>query len=158
MACMTTAFATGTGTATRATDATGANRATHATRAITLDVADYRMVVEAGALVVDIRSRVQRERQGVLAGALAVDARPVIDYLDPRSATPLASVTEGREVLLVSEDGLDAELFAWELHSRGVTGVRAVDGGHRALRSARQLGLLTDAGHLVRERTAISAH
>ena len=43
--------------------------------ALTLDVADYRTTVEAGALVVDIRSRVQRERQGVLAGAVAVEAR-----------------------------------------------------------------------------------
>ncbi|MBB1048662.1 rhodanese-like domain-containing protein, partial [Dietzia cercidiphylli] len=104
--------------------------------ALTLDVADYRTTVEAGALVVDIRSRVQRERQGVLAGAVAVEARPVVELLDPRSAAPLAAVDEGREVLLVSDDGLDAELFALELHSRGVRGVRAVDGGHDALRAA----------------------
>lgn len=124
----------------------------------TLDAAGYRMAVGSGALVVDIRSRAQRERQGVLAGAVAVDARPVVDFLDPRSATPLAAVVEGCDVVLVSDDGLDAELFAWELHSRGVTGVRAVEGGHEALRSARVLGLLTDASHLVRERSAISAH
>ncbi|MCT1515355.1 MAG: rhodanese-like domain-containing protein [Dietzia sp.] len=126
--------------------------------ALTLDVADYRTTVEAGALVVDIRSRVQRERQGVLAGAVAVEARPVVELLDPRSAAPLAAVDEGREVLLVSDDGLDAELFALELHSRGVRGVRAVDGGHDALRAAGALGLLSDAEHLLRERSAISAH
>lgn len=126
--------------------------------ALTLDVADYRTTVEAGALVVDIRSRVQRERQGVLAGAVAVEARPVVELLDPRSAAPLAAVDEGRVVLLVSDDGLDAELFALELHSRGVRGVRAVDGGHDALRAAGALGLLSDAEHLLRERSAISAH
>ncbi|MET3861156.1 rhodanese-related sulfurtransferase [Dietzia sp. 2505] len=126
--------------------------------ALTLDVADYRAIVEAGALVVDIRSRVQRERQGVLAGAVAVEARPVVELLDPRSPAPLAAVDEGREVLLVSDDGLDAELFALELHSRGVRRVRAVDGGHDALRTAGALGLLSDAEHLLRERSAISAH
>lgn len=123
-----------------------------------LDVAGYRMAVATGALVVDIRSRAQRERQGVLPGAVAVEARPVVDLLDPRSSAPLAAVAEGREVLLVSDDGLDAELFAWELHARGVAGVRAVDGGHDALRGAGALGLLADAEHLLRERSAISAH
>lgn len=128
------------------------------TATVTLDVSDYRSTVESGALVVDIRSRAQRERQGVLAGAVAVEARPVVDLLDPRSPAPLAVVDEGREVVLVSDDGLDAELFALELHSRGVRGVRAVDGGHDALRAAGSLGLLSDAEHLLRERSAISAH
>ncbi|MDZ4233647.1 MAG: rhodanese-like domain-containing protein, partial [Dietzia sp.] len=102
------------------------------TPAVTVDVTDYRATIETGALVVDIRSRAQRERQGVLAGAVAVEARPVVELLDPRSPAPLAAVEEGRDVVLVSDDGLDAELFALELHSRGVRGVRAVDGGHDA--------------------------
>lgn len=131
---------------------------TTTTAGLTLDVADYRAAVAAGALVVDIRSRAQRERQGVLAGAVAVEARPVVDLLDPRSPAPLAAVGERREVVLVSDDGLDAELFALESHSRGVRGVRAVDGGHAALRAAGALGLLSDAEHLLRERSAISAH
>lgn len=125
---------------------------------LTLDVADYPAAIRAGALVVDIRSRAQRERQGVLAGAVAVEARPVVDLLDPGSAAPLAAVTAGRAVVLVSDDGLDAELFALELHTRGVRGVRAVDGGHDALRATRALGLLSGAEHLLRERSAISAH
>lgn len=124
----------------------------------TIDAEGYRAAVEAGALVVDIRSRAQRERQGVLAGAVAVEARPVVEFLDPRSGMALAMVTTGREVLLVSDDGLDAELFAWELHSRGVTAVHAVDGGHDALRTAGSLGLLSEAAHILRERSAISAH
>lgn len=126
------------------------------TTTVTADA--YVDAVRAGALVVDIRSRVQRERQGVLAGAIAVEARPVVDLLDPTSPAPLAAVADGRPVLLVSDDGLDAELFALELASRGVHGVRAVDGGHDALRAARALGLLTGAEHLLRERSAISAH
>lgn len=124
----------------------------------TIAAGDYPAAVRAGALVVDIRSRAQRERQGVLAGAVAVEARPVVDLLDPRSAAPLAAVADGRAVVLVSDDGLDAELFALELHTRGVHGVRAVDGGHDALRAARALALLSEADHLVRERSAISAH
>lgn len=143
---------------TALTTTTAATATAPATAGLTLDVADYRAAVDAGALVVDIRSRAQRERQGVLAGAVAVEARPVVDLLDPRSAAPLAAVGETREVVLVSDDGLDAELFALESHSRGVRGVRAVDGGHAALRAAGALGLLSDADHLLRERSAISAH
>lgn len=131
---------------------------TYATVTTTLSATDYGPAVRAGALVVDIRSRAQRERQGVLAGAIAVEARPVVDLLDPSSPAPLAAVTEGRQVVLVSDDGLDAELFALELTSRGVRGVRAVDGGHDALRAAHALALLADAEHLLRERSAISAH
>lgn len=106
----------------------------------------------------DIRSRAQRERQGVLAGSIAVEARPAVELLDPRSAIALAAVTVAPEIVLVSDDGLDAELFSLELHSRGVQGVRAVDGGFDALREVRALALLTDAHHLLRERSAISAH
>ena len=138
--------------------ATTAFAGTTTSASATLDAADYRAAVRSGALVVDIRSRTQRERQGVLAGAVAVEARPVVDLLDPRADAPLAAVTDGRQVVLVSDDGLDAELFTLELRTRGVEGVRAVDGGYDALRAARVLGLLTDAEHLVRERSAISAH
>ena len=147
-------------TSTRTSVRTASSRAVapEGAPATTLDADGYRAAVERGALVVDIRSRAQRERQGVLAGAVAVEARPVVDLLDPRSAAPLSAVAGGREVVLVSDDGLDAELFALELHRRGVSGVRAVDGGHDALRAARALALLTDAEHLLRERSAISAH
>ena len=125
---------------------------------LTLDAADYPAAIRRGALVVDIRSRAQRERQGVLAGSIAVEARPAVELLDPRSAIALAAVAGAPEVVLVSDDGLDAELFTLELHSRGVTGARALAGGFDALRGARALGLLADAHHLLRERSAISAH
>ena len=156
---MTTSFslvATATATSTAASSATAALPT--GAPATTVAATDYPDAVRGGALVVDIRSRAQRERQGVLAGAIAVEARPVVDLLDPRSTAPLAAVAEGRSVVLVSDDGLDAELFALELHSRGVRGVRAVDGGHDALRAVRALALLSEADHLLRERSAISAH
>ena len=121
-----------------------------------LGISGYRTAVRAGALVVDIRSRAQRERQGVLAGA--VEARPAVDLLDPRSGSALAAVDGRRSVILVSDDGLDAELFALELRFRGVGGVRAVDGGFDALRAAGALALLSEAAHLLRERSAIAAH
>ena len=124
----------------------------------TLAADQYPAAVAAGALVVDIRSHAQRERQGVLAGSVAVAARPVVEFLDPSSGVALASATAGRQVVLVSDDGFDAELFAWELQNRGVRAVRAVDGGHDALRSVGALGLLTDSEHLLRERSAIAAH
>lgn len=123
-----------------------------------LGISGYRTAVRAGALVVDIRSRAQRERQGVLAGAVAVEARPAVDLLDPRSGSALAAVDGRRSVILVSDDGLDAELFALELRFRGVGGVRAVDGGFDALRAAGALALLSEAAHLLRERSAIAAH
>lgn len=151
---MTTAFAS----VDMSDTSTAAATSTPASAATTLAATDYSAVINSGALVVDIRSRTQRERQGVLAGAVAVEARPVVEFLDPQSGVALSTVAAGREVVLVSDDGLDAELFAWELHSRGVAAVRAVDGGYEALRGVGALGLLTNAAHIVRERSAISAH
>lgn len=123
-----------------------------------LAAAEYPGAVQRGALVVDIRSRTQRERQGVLAGSIAIEARPAVEFLDPGSDVCLAAVNGAPEVLLVSDDGLDAELFSLELRGRGVRGVRAVDGGFDAVRRIGALGLLTEAHHLRRERSAISAH
>lgn len=140
------------------TSTSPAATSTSATATTTIAATDYLAVINSGALVVDIRSRTQRERQGVLAGAVAVEARPVVEFLDPQSGVALSTVTAEREVVLVSDDGLDAELFAWELHSRGVPAVRAVDGGYEALRGEGALGLLTNAPHIMRERSAISAH
>ena len=83
--------------------------------------------------------------------------RPTTD----RSKEALFNVLEYK-LNLSGAEALD--LFAgtgsvsFELASRGVHGVRAVDGGHDALRAARALGLLTGAEHLLRERSAISAH
>ena len=115
-------------------------------------------LVAEGAVVVDIRSRAQRERQGILPGALAVEAGRVVELLDPASSGALAAVVGLPTVLLLSDDGVEASLFAWELCSRGVTGVRPVTGGFEALAAAGQRGLLCAAPHVRREGAAISAH
>lgn len=124
----------------------------------TVRVSQLASAVADGALVVDIRSRAQREHQGVLPGALAVDAREATELLDPGAPAPLAAVRRAGTILLVSDDGLDAELFTWELHRRGVRSARAVEGGFAAISAARGLRLLAEAEHVRRERAAIAAH
>ena len=111
-----------------------------------------------GALVVDIRSHAQRQRQGTLPGAPALDAAEASELLDRQGPRPLAALAGASEVVLVSEDGFDAQLFTWELHSRGVTAVRALEGGFDALAAAGGRGVLAEAEHVRRERAAIAAH
>jgi len=129
-----------------------------ATTDSTLPSARFAEAVAAGALVVDIRSVAQRGQQGILPGALAVEAAHATELLDPHGPRPLAALGRCAGVVLVSDDGFDAQLFTWELHARGVTGVRALDGGFTALAAAGGLRLLADAEHVRRERAAITAH
>lgn len=131
---------------------------TSAGSARTLVIEDFPAAVAAGWLVVDIRSTAQRERQGVLTGATAVEARQAIELLDPRSPIRLRSVATAEGVVLVSDDGFEAELFAWEIRARGANGVRALGGGFEALRRAGGVKLLAGALHVRRERSAIAAH
>src|SRR5699024_1789520 len=106
----------------------------------------------------DLRSTAQRERQGVLAGAIAIDARYAVDLLDPASPSRVRSVTSAEGGVLVSDDGFEAELFAWELRAHGTEGVRALAGGFEALQLAGGVRILAGAQHVRSERSAIAAH
>ncbi|MCX6469785.1 MAG: rhodanese-like domain-containing protein [Corynebacteriales bacterium] len=125
---------------------------------LSLRVDEFSPAVAAGHRVVDIRDQRERDTHGVIAGALAIDAAIVVDRLVPDTAESLRGVTADTRWLLVGADGHDAEWLTWHLHARGVPGARFLLGGHRALRSARDLGHRPLSASQRRDLAVISAH
>lgn len=120
---------------------------------LSAQAADYRALVDAGVLVVDTRDQTTRDAQGVLSGAIALEADTVLDRLTPGTAESLRSAHADASWLLISDDGYDAEWLAWHLQARGVTGALFLVGGHRALRRTGVTGRIS-----ARELADISAH
>jgi rhodanese-related sulfurtransferase len=88
----------------------------------------------AGALVVDIRPREQRERDGELPGAIVVD-RNVLEWrLDPTSPTRLPQARADRRVIVVCNEGYASSLAARSLRDLGVHRATDLVGGFQRLR------------------------
>jgi rhodanese-related sulfurtransferase len=91
-------------------------------------------VAADGALVVDIRPTEQRERDGVLPGAVVVD-RNVLEWrLDPTSPyrLPAAEVPD-RQVVVVCAEGYASSLAARTLRALGLAATD-LEGGYLAWR------------------------
>ncbi|BDH55537.1 rhodanese-like domain-containing protein [Tsukamurella sp. PLM1] len=95
----------------------------------------------AGQIVVDVRVQAERNRDGILPGAVALDAAAVAARLVPGLPTSLAAAGPDAQWLLVSSNGATAAAIATRLRDRGVQ-ASSVDGGFRAL----ALGLAPGAG------------
>jgi rhodanese-related sulfurtransferase len=94
--------------------------------------------VAAGAVLVDIRSERQRERDGVIPGAHFV-ARNVLEWrLDPASghSDRALGADVGRHVILVCDEGYQSSLAAATLQDLGFTRATDLDGGFQAWRDA----------------------
>jgi rhodanese-related sulfurtransferase len=90
-----------------------------------------------GALLVDIRSELARERDGVISGSLHVP-RTVLEWrLDPESPwrNPLACDLE-RRVILVCDHGYSSSLAAATLADLGFARAGDIVGGFLAWRDA----------------------
>lgn len=94
-----------------------------------------------GQIVVDVRDQSERTRDGILPGALALDAAAVSARLVPGLPTSLAAAGPDASWLLVSSNGATAAAIATRLRDRGVQ-ASSVDGGFRAL----TLGITPGAG------------
>jgi rhodanese-related sulfurtransferase len=90
-----------------------------------------------GALLVDIRSELERERDGVIPGSTFI-ARNVLEWrCDPRSRWRDREVTEraGR-VILICDEGYQSSLAAATLQQLGLRDATDVIGGFQAWRAA----------------------
>jgi rhodanese-related sulfurtransferase len=108
-----------------------------------LEPADAHTASEQGALLVDIRSESERERDGVVPGSLHIP-RTVLEWrLDPDSPwrTPHVEGLDSRIVLLC-DHGCSSVLAAATLVELGFTNAGDVAGGFAAWREA---GLPTTA-------------
>ncbi|GAA1007337.1 MULTISPECIES: rhodanese-like domain-containing protein [Tsukamurella] len=85
-----------------------------------------------GSILVDLRDQSERTRDGILTGAVALDAAAVIARLVPGLSTSLAAAGPDARWTLVSGNGATAAAIATRLRDRGVQ-ASSVDGGFRAL-------------------------
>ena len=96
--------------------------------------AELPALLEAGALVVDIRPVEQRDRDGELPGAVVID-RNVLEWrLDPTSPHRIAAADDpSRHIVLVCNEGYASSLAAATLQRLGLRGATDLDGGFQAL-------------------------
>jgi rhodanese-related sulfurtransferase len=99
--------------------------------------ADLPALMARGALVVDIRPVVQRERDGELTGAIVID-RNVLEWrLDPTSPHRIDEADDhDREIVIVCNEGYASSLAAATLQQLGLTRATDLDGGFQAVLAA----------------------
>jgi rhodanese-related sulfurtransferase len=91
----------------------------------------------AGALLIDIRSEMQRERDGVIPGSRFI-ARNVLEWrCDPASPWQDPTVTDARaQVIVICNEGYQSSLAAATLQQFGLIDATDVIGGFQAWRAA----------------------
>jgi rhodanese-related sulfurtransferase len=96
-----------------------------------------RAVAEEDALIVDIRSERERERDGVVPGAIHVP-RNVLEWrLDPDSGAADPRIGgRGRRVVVMCAEGYQSSLAAAGLHDLGFERATDLVGGFQAWRAA----------------------
>lgn len=123
---------------------------------LSISVDQFGPALHSGAIAVDIRSQSERDRNGIILGALAIDADDVLDRLVPGTRQSLAAAAADRRWILVGADGHDAEMLTWHLQALGVTGARFVAGGQAHLSRAGGRGPI--GAHTARELAAYASH
>ncbi|MGL6236826.1 MAG: rhodanese-like domain-containing protein [Segniliparus sp.] len=135
---------------------------THAPRtavAERLSPEDVRLALDAGAVLVDIRSQAARSGQGVLAGALAVDQFALAARCAPGSDESLCRASAADAWwILVSANGLSSLHATRRLRAMGLERVSDVVGGFAALRAARRAFAAASAPHAKRDTATFAAH
>ena len=99
-----------------------------------VDVADLDREVATGALVVDIRPEVNRDVEGDLPGAVAIERIHLEWRLDPSSPDCIDGAVPGRRVIVVCNEGYASSLAAASLRMVGVERATDLVGGYRAWR------------------------
>jgi rhodanese-related sulfurtransferase len=99
---------------------------------------ETRVAVEGGALLIDIRSEVQRERDGVISGSHFIP-RNVFEWrCDPSSEYRDMEVVGGpdRQLIVMCDEGYQSSLAAVTLHRFGFADASDMIGGFQAWRNA----------------------
>lgn len=99
-----------------------------------VDVADLDREVATGALVVDIRPEVNRDVEGDLPGAVAIERIHLEWRMDPSSPDRIEGAVPGRRVIVVCNEGYASSLAAASLRMVGVDRATDLIGGYRAWR------------------------
>jgi rhodanese-related sulfurtransferase len=94
--------------------------------------------IRGGALLIDIRSELQRARDGVVPGAIH-HPRNVLEWrADPASVhcDPAIAADLGRKVIVMCDEGYQSSLVASTLQDLGFTCATDLEGGFQAWRAA----------------------
>lgn len=95
------------------------------------------LLIDGGALVVDIRPPDQRERDGELPGAVVIERNKLEWRLDPTAPYRLEGHDDPhRLVVLVCDEGYQSSLAAADLRRLGLTATTDLVGGFQAWREA----------------------
>lgn len=100
-----------------------------------VEVEDLDSLVEAGALLVDIRPEEIRREHGEIEGALVIGLNVLEWRLAPDSPTRLFDVDPDRVVVLVCQEGFSSSLAAHRLQQVGLPRATDLVGGYAALTS-----------------------
>ena len=104
-----------------------------------VQASDLEREMAAGALVVDTRPADQRDRDGVLPGAVIID-RNVLEWrLDPSSPYRLPVADDAaRRIVVVCNEGYSSSLAAHTLQRLGLTRATDLIGGFQAWSALRK--------------------
>jgi rhodanese-related sulfurtransferase len=92
--------------------------------------------MRAGALLIDIRTDTQRQRDGEIPGALAID-RTVLEWrVDPASGAAHPAIGLDTPLILLCSQGYSSSLAVGTLLDLGASDVTDVIGGFEAWRAA----------------------
>jgi rhodanese-related sulfurtransferase len=96
------------------------------------------VAVSEGAVLVDIRSERDRERDGMIPGAHCVPRNALEWRLDPASgcSDPELGAALGRHIILVCDEGYQSSLAAATLQDLGFARATDLAGGFQAWRAA----------------------
>ena len=98
---------------------------------------DLAAEVAAGALVIDTRPVADRDREGELPGAIAVERIHLEWRLDPSSPWKLDGVEADTRAIIVCNEGYASSLAAATLRQLGLRRATDLAGGYRAWRATR---------------------
>jgi rhodanese-related sulfurtransferase len=102
-----------------------------------LEPAEAASAISAGAVLVDIRSELQRERDGVVQGSVFFP-RNVLEWrCDPASPARDERVSDmGRQLIVMCDEGYQSSLAAANLRRLGFERATDLAGGFQAWRAA----------------------
>ncbi|GAA3708907.1 rhodanese-like domain-containing protein [Streptomyces tremellae] len=97
----------------------------------------HRAVARDGALLVDIRYQRQRERDGVIPGALQIERNELEWRLDPQGSHRVPEAKDhDRRIVLFCNEGYASSLAAASLRQLGLHRATDLVGGFQAWRAA----------------------
>lgn len=111
-----------------------------------------------GALLVDIRPQMQRQREGTLPGALVIE-RNVLEWrLDPTSSARLSLATDHDvEWIVACSQGYTSSLAAASLRQLGLHRATDLVGGYQALTAAGLRNVAAGADHFERDVQSLTS-